>query len=120
MIVIQMGKRGMPMTVATMGWLVAGICVVAFVALWFTVSYRELSAKRKSLDDIKEQVQIHRRLCMQERGGENDAAAQKLLENKLMVYREVEKDYNALLRKLMNRIPSHFMGFHSAGKERRI
>lgn len=106
------------MTAATLGWLFAGICVVAFVALWFTESYRELSAKRKSLDAISEQVQIHRRLYMQERGGENDAAAQKVLENKLMVYREVEKDYNALLRRRMNRIPSYFMGFHLAGKDR--
>ncbi|MBP1755545.1 MAG: hypothetical protein H6Q59_1943 [Firmicutes bacterium] len=108
------------MIVATLGWLVAGIFVMAFVALWFTVSYRELSVKRKSLDAINEQVQIHRRLYMQERGGENDEAAQKVLENKLMVYREVEKDYNVLLGKLMNRIPSHFMGFHPAGKERGV
>jgi hypothetical protein len=113
-----MGKRGMPMTAATLGWLIAGVCVVAFVTLWFTVSYRELSAKRKSLDAIREQVQIHRRLYMQERGGENDAAAKKMLENKLMVYREVERDYNVLLRRLMNRIPSIFMGFHPTGKER--
>ena len=106
------------MTAATLGWLIAGICVVAFVALWFTVSYRELSVKRKSLEAISELVQIHRRLYMQERGGENDAAAQKILENKLMVYREVERDYNAQLKRWMNRIPSYFMGFHPAGKER--
>lgn len=105
------------MITAALGWLIAGICVAAFVALWFTVSYRELSAKRKSLDAIREQVQVHRRLYMQERGGENDAAAQKVLENKIMVYREVEKDYNALLRRLVNRVPSFFMRFHPAGKE---
>lgn len=105
------------MTAATLGWLIAGISVVAFVALWFTVSYRELSAKRKSLEAIREQVQIHRRLYMQERGGVNDAAAQNVLENKLMVYREVEKDYKALLKRPMNRIPSYFMGFHPSEKE---
>jgi hypothetical protein len=108
----------MSMTAATLGWIIAGICVVAFVALWFTVSYRELSAKRKSLEAIREQVQIHRRLYMQERGGENDAAAQKILENKLMVYREVNKDYNVLLRRMMHRIPSYLLGFHPVGKER--
>jgi hypothetical protein len=108
------------MTTAALGWLIVGICVVAFVALWFTVSYRELSAKRKSLDAITEQVQIHRRLCMQERGGENDTAAQKVLENKLMVYREVEKDYNALIRRMANRIPSYVMGFRTSGKEREV
>lgn len=108
------------MTASTLGWLIAGICIVALVTLWFSVSYRELSAKRKSLDAISEQVQIHRRLCMQERGGENDAAAQKVLENKLMVYREVEKDYNDLIRRMANRVPSFFMGFHPSGKERGV
>jgi hypothetical protein len=105
------------MTAATVGWLIAGICVMGFAAMWFTVSYRELSAKHKSLESIKEQVQIHRILYMQERGGEHDAVAQHVLENKLMVYRDVEKDYNAMLKRMMNRIPSYFMGFHPAGKE---
>lgn len=105
------------MTASTLGWFIAGICVTAFVTLWFTVSFRELSAKRKSLAAIGEQVQMHRRLYMQERGGENDATAKNILENKLMVYREVEKDYNALLKRPMNRIPAYIMGFHPTGKE---
>jgi hypothetical protein len=103
------------MTAATVGWLIAGICLVGFVTLWFTVSYRELSTKYKSLESIKEQVQIHRILYMQERGGENDAVAKHVLENKLMVYQDVEKDYNAMLKRIMNRIPSYFMGFRPAG-----
>ncbi len=106
------------MTVATLGWFIAGVGVAAFVTLWFVVSFKELSAKQKSLETISEQVQMHRRLHMQERGGENDAAAQKILENKLMVYREVEKSYNALIKRPMNRIPAYIMGFHPAGKER--
>ena len=108
------------MFTATLGWFIAGICVLAFVTMWFMVSFRELSAKRKSLTAISEQVHMHRRLHMQERGGENDAAALKILENKLMVYREVEKNYNALLKRPMNRIPAYIMGFHPAGKEREI
>lgn len=105
------------MTAATLGWVIAGICVAAFITLWFTVSFRELSEKRRSLAAIGEQVQMHRRLYMQERGGENDASAQNILENKLMVYREVEKDYNVLLKRPLNRIPAYIMGFHPAGKE---
>ena len=107
------------MVAVTLGWLIAGICAVSFVALWFTVSYRELSAKKKSLESIREKVQLHRRLYMQERGGENDAAAKKVLENKLMVYREVERDYNSLVRRLINRVPSYVMRFHTTGKEHR-
>ncbi len=105
------------MTAATLGWFIAGMCVAAFVTLWFIVSFKELSAKQKSLNIISEQVQMHRRLYMQERGGENDTAAQKILENKLMVYREVEKNYNALLKRPMNRIPAYILGFHPVGKE---
>ncbi len=106
------------MTAATLGWFIAGICVAAFVTLWFITSFKELSSKQKSLDTISEQVIMHRRLHMQERGGENDAAAQKILENKLMVYKEVEKNYNALIKRPMNRIPAFIMGFHPTGKER--
>ncbi|NLO10802.1 MAG: hypothetical protein GX129_13180 [Clostridiales bacterium] len=105
------------MTEATLGWFIAGICVTAFVTLWFIVSFKELSAMQKSLDTISEQVRMHRRLYMQERGGENDAAAQKIFENKLMVYRETVKNYNALLKRPMNRIPGYIMGFSLKNKE---
>lgn len=105
------------MTTDILGWLIAGICVAAFITLWFTVSFRELSAKQRSLDAIREQVQLHRKLYMQERGGENDVAALNIIENKLIVYREVEKDYNILLKKPMNRIPGYIMGFYTGRKE---
>lgn len=108
------------MTAASLGWFIAGIGVTAFVTLWFIVSFKELSTMQKSLETISEQVHMHRRLHMQERGGENDAAAQDILDNKLMVYREVEKNYNTLLKRPMNRFPAYVMGFFSAGKERRI
>ncbi|HHU72524.1 MAG TPA: hypothetical protein GXZ21_10920 [Clostridiales bacterium] len=104
--------------IATLGWFIAGICMAAFVTLWFAVSFKELSSKQKSLNTVREQVQMHRRLYMQERGGDNDAAAKKILENKLMVYRELEKSYQAMLKMPMNRIPAYILGFHSAGKDR--
>lgn len=105
------------MTSAALGWFIAGICAAALVILWFSVSFRELSAKRKRLEAMGEQVSIHRRLSMEERGGENDAAAQNILENKRMVYREVEKDYNTLLKKPMYCIPGYLMGFRFFPKE---
>jgi len=48
-----------------MGWVIAGICMSAFVILWFCVSHRELSAIKKNLDTINEQIMMHRRLYMQ-------------------------------------------------------
>lgn len=100
------------MTAGVLGWFIAGLCVLAFIALWFTVSIKEMASKWKSLNAIGEQVKMHKMLCMQERGGENDNAAQKILENKLMVYRKVEKDYYALLKKPINRVPGYVMGFY--------
>ena len=105
------------MDVATLGWFIAVICATALVALWFTISFKELSVKRKRLAAIGEQVQIHRRLYMQERGGENDAVAKNILENKLMVYRGVEKEYNVLLKKPLYRIPAYIMRFYPTGRD---
>ncbi len=99
------------MVIATLGWFVAGICITALIVLWFSVSYRELSTKKKSLEAIAEQVQLHRKLYMQERGNENNAAARNILDNKLIVFREVAKEYDALIRKPINYIPAYIMGF---------
>jgi hypothetical protein len=99
------------MLVATLGWFVAGIFIIAFITLWFSVSCRELSIKQESLKAMAEQVQLHRKLYMQERGSENNAAAQNVLHNKIIVYREVAKEYDALLKKPINYIPAFIMGF---------
>jgi len=100
-----------------MAWFIAGLCVSAFIILWFSVSFRELSAKRKNLIALGEQVRMHKLLCMQERGGENDNAAQKMLESKLMVYHKLEKDYNALLKRPFHRIPGYIMGFYPTNND---
>lgn len=95
-----------------LGWIIAGICLAALVLTWFVISYRELIEKRSSLESIIEQIKLHRSLYMQERGSENNAAARNLLDNKLIVYREVAKEYDALLKKPINFIPAYIMGFH--------
>ena len=102
---------------AELGWFAAGVCAAAFLILWFGVSYRELSDKRRSLDSAREQLELHQKLFMQERGGELDEAAGKQLEAKRMVCREVEKNYNALLKNPLYAIPGALMGFHRAGEE---
>ncbi len=103
------------MATGILGWFIAAVCLVALVAVWLSASIRELLAKKQRLDDISEQVALHRKLCMRERGGEHDAAAQNMLSSKLMVYREVARDYNALLKKPMHRIPSLILGLHPEG-----
>ena len=53
---------------------------------------------------------------MEEHGGENDAAAHMILENKLMVYRQIENDYNALIRGRCT-VSAYIMRFHPAGRK---
>ena len=104
------------MTTAAMGWFLAGICFAALIILWFSLSYRDLSSKRSSLESIREQVAMHRRLLMQERGEPHDASAQNILSSKLLVYNEMAKAYDAALRTPMNRLPAYLMGFRPVGK----
>lgn len=99
------------MTSAILAWFVAGICMTAFVTLWFYVSFKELSVKRDRLEAIDEQVQLHRIFYMRERSGENNAVAKNILDNKIIVYKEVAKEYDALLKKPINYIPAYIMGF---------
>ena len=105
------------MMMAALGWFIAGICMAAFVVLWFSASFKELNAKRESLAMIREEVRRHRKLYMQERGGEYDVAAGNILESKRMAYREISKEYDVLLKKGRNRIPGYIMGFHPVGKD---
>lgn len=104
------------MNMAVLGWFMAGVCVAALIGLWFWVSGRELLAKRRSLEAISEQVQLHRKLLLQERGTPHDASAQNVLSGKLIAYSEVEKEYNVMLKQPMHRLPALFLGFHPTGR----
>lgn len=105
---------------AILGWCTAGVSILFFLTMWFALCYKELSERRKSLEIINEEVKMHRRLYMQERGGKNDSAALNILESKLLAYREMEKNYNALLKKPMYRIPAYIMGFHTKKNEHEV
>ena len=99
-----------------LGWIIAGICLAALVLTWFVISYRELIEKRSSLESIIEQIKLHRSLYMQERGSENNTAARSLLDNKIIVCREVAREYDAFIKKPINLIPAHIMDFNSSEK----
>lgn len=99
------------MTAAMLGWFAAGVCLTAFIVLWFGISYRDLLVKRKSFELIEKQVQMHRKLYMQERGGPNDAAAKNVLKSKLLACKEAKDAYNQTLKTPLHRIPALMMGF---------
>ena len=94
--------------------LIAGICASAFVTIWFTTAYRELSVKRGSLTDLREQMCLHERLFSQARDGPDTQPAARMLETSRMLCREAAKSYNGVLHKPMNRVPALLLGFRDA------
>lgn len=93
--------------------IIAGICAAGFVTIWFVTAYAELSAKRKSLADLDEQLRLHEELYAQLRDRADAHPSAGMLETSRMLCREVSKSYNRILRKPMNRIPALLMGFRA-------
>lgn len=100
------------MTATVIACFVAGFFAVAFVALWFTVAYRELLAKRRSIEGLYEQLCLHEQLYASARDGPDAGISQSMRNTNQMLYREGIKGYNELLRKPMNRLPALVFGFH--------
>lgn len=94
--------------------LIAGICAAGFVTIWFVTVYKELSSKRNTLADLKEQLHLHERLNFQAKDGPEAQSAAKMLETSRMLCREAAKSYNSILRKPMNRVPALLLGFRAA------
>ncbi|PKM71888.1 MAG: hypothetical protein CVU91_12110 [Firmicutes bacterium HGW-Firmicutes-16] len=92
---------------------IAGICVAGFVTIWLTTAYKELSAKRNSLDALAEQLRLHEGLYAQTRAGPDACLSAGMLETSRMLCREAAKSYNRILQKPMNRIPALLMGFRT-------
>lgn len=97
--------------------MVAGICLTGFLAIWFTTTYKEFSAKRINLTDLEKQLYLHEKLALEARGGPEASTAEGMLQTSRMLYREAAKGYNRVLRKPMNRIPSLLLGFRTADEE---
>jgi len=93
---------------------IAGLCVAGFVTIWFWDAYKELSAKRNSLNDLGDQLRLHKLLSSKERDGPDALSAANMLETSQMLCREAAKSYNLILRKPMNRFPALLMGFRTA------
>lgn len=105
----------MPTLIAS---LIAGICVAGFVSIWFATTFKELSAKRNSLEDLQVQLRLHQGLYAQARDGPNAQAAANMLETSRMLCREAGKSYNRILHKPMNHIPALLMGFRPADEQK--
>lgn len=95
---------------------VAGISITAFFTLWFMVAYREIAGKKRMLDDLAEQVQIHRALRTAAKTDTAQTEAARMLKTSMMIYNEAVKGYNCLLRHPFYCFPGFLMGFRKAGQ----
>jgi hypothetical protein len=93
--------------------IIAGICAAGFVTIWFTTVYAELSAKRKCLADLDEQLRLHEGLHARSGDRPDAHSSAMMLETSRMLCREAAKSYNRILRKPTNRIPALLMGFRA-------
>ncbi len=98
-------------------YLVAIICVAAFVTIWFKTVYAELSAKRKCIAELSEQLRLHEGLYVQAKEGSDLQAANDMLETSRLLCREAAKNYNHILHKPKNYVPALFMGFRPVDEE---
>lgn len=99
---------------------IAGLCAAAFVALWFSTVYRELSEKYRNLMGLREQLLLHRDASAQAGDGPEKEVAAKMLATNQRIYREAVGAYNKLLKTPMNRIPALVMGFRPMGTRRQV
>lgn len=93
---------------------VAGISITAFFTLWFVVAYREFAGKKRMLDDLAEQVQMHHALQTAAKTDTAQAEAARMLKTSMMIYNEAVKGYNRLLRHPFYCFPGFLMGFRRA------
>lgn len=90
--------------------LAAGICGAGFVTIWFWTAYKELSAARNSLLDLEQQIRLHERFYSVIHESVDSGSAVSMLETS----HEAAKQYNSILRKPLNLLPSMLMGFRAA------
>lgn len=95
-------------------FLIAGFFAAGFVTIWFATVYKELSLKRNILSDLREQLNLHERLCSQARAGPDEEIAAEMLRTSRMLWREAAKSYNHILRRPVNFVPGLLMGFRAA------
>ncbi len=90
---------------------IAGLSTAAFLTLWFVISYRELAHKKLGVAAAAEQVQMHRTLFRQARGGPDAKTAKRMFDTSRLIYAEAAKCYNNTLKKPIYLFPGLIMGF---------
>lgn len=92
-------------------YVIAGISGAAFLALWFSVSYRKLADRYHEVEAAKEQIKMHQAIFRQEQDSINIQVARRMLETSRLIYREAVNDYNRVYANPLYCIPGFMLGF---------
>ncbi|MEG1758460.1 MAG: hypothetical protein RR235_08410 [Oscillospiraceae bacterium] len=96
---------------------VAGLSTAAFITIWFSTAYKELTHAKSCVENAASQLQLHTKSYPQARDDPNKSNAIQGLDIARMIYQEVVKNYEHVRRKPMNHIPAFVLGFHKIEKE---
>ena len=97
--------------------IIAVICAIGFITIWFTTVYTEVSAKQKCLADLNEQLRFHEELYSKAVNSPDALSAEGIMKTSRILCNEASKGYNRILQKPMNRIPALMMGFRTVEME---
>lgn len=96
----------------TIAWSIAFFSTAAFVALWFRVVRKELTAKQNMVESAKSQIAASRRQRLRARDIPEKEKAQEILDKSYDIYRHSAELYNDTMQKPWNAVPALFLGFH--------
>ena len=102
------------MTATVIACFIAGASTASFFALWFATAYRELPDKKRGVEDLAGQVQMHHALQTAAKNDTAQAEAARMLKTGMMIYNEAVKEYNRLLCHPFYCFPGFLMRFRRA------
>lgn len=98
-------------------WMIAAVCAIGFIWLWFTMARKELTLQRDALDGELIQLEFVREQLNYLVGTPHEAAARERLKAEENLYRTVQEKYILVRRKPMNRFPAWVFGFPVCPRE---
>lgn len=106
-----MEKEGVTCLTTVIACSIAFFSTAAFIALWFGVVRKELTAKQNMVESAKAQLIASRTQLLRARDAPEMQKAQEILDRSLDIYRQSLELYNDTLQKPRNAVLAFFLGF---------
>ena len=98
-------------------WIIALVCAVAFVALWFREAHHVLRTRKSTVESAAGQLAVCREKAV---NGNADPDTAAILERSENIYRQAVILYNDAVGKPWNSLPAMLMGFKEIPLKERI